>query len=254
LSCALRKWPTFPPPLIPTEHSHAAAAKAVALARAGEVEALMKGSLHTDELMQAVVARETGLRTHRRMSHVAAVDVPTYPHPLFITDAAINIYPSLEDKRDIVQNAIDLARVLGIETPKVAILSTIETVSPRLRSSLEAAALCKMADRGQINGGLVDGPLAFDDAVSAEAAQAKDIVSPVAGQADILVVPDLESGTMLTKQLEYLAEAEAADIVVGARVPIVLATLADTSLTRQASCAMALLLVRHKEKMELTSN
>jgi phosphate acetyltransferase/phosphate butyryltransferase len=240
--------------LIPTEHSHAAAAKAVALARAGEVEALMKGSLHTGELMQAVVARETGLRTHRRMSHVAAVDVPTYPRPLFITDAAINIYPSLEDKRDIVQNAIDLARVLGIETPKVAILSTIETVSPRLRSSLEAAALCKMADRGQINGGLVDGPLAFDDAVSAEAAQAKDIVSPVAGQADILVVPDLESGTMLTKQLEYLAEAEAADIVVGARVPIVLATLADTSLTRQASCAMALLLVRHKEKMELTSN
>jgi phosphate acetyltransferase/phosphate butyryltransferase len=240
--------------LIPTEHSHAAAAKAVALARAGEVEALMKGSLHTGELMQAVVARETGLRTHRRMSHVAAVDVPTYPRPLFITDAAINIYPSLEDKRDIVQNAIDLARVLGIETPKVAILSTIETVSPRLRSSLEAAALCKMADRGQINGGLVDGPLAFDDAVSAEAAQAKDIVSPVAGQADILVVPDLESGTMLTKQLEYLAEAQAADIVVGARVPIVLATLADTSLTRQASCAMALLLVRHKEKMELTSN
>jgi phosphate acetyltransferase/phosphate butyryltransferase len=240
--------------LIPTEHSHAAAAKAVALARAGEVEALMKGSLHTGELMQAVVARETGLRTSRRMSHVAAVDVPTYPRPLFITDAAINIYPSLEDKRDIVQNAIDLARVLGIETPKVAILSTIETVSPRLRSSLEAAALCKMADRGQINGGLVDGPLAFDDAVSAEAAQAKDIVSPVAGQADILVVPDLESGTLLTKQLEYLAEAEAADIVVGARVPIVLATLADTSLTRQASCAMALLLVRHKEKMELTSN
>jgi phosphate acetyltransferase/phosphate butyryltransferase len=229
--------------LIPTEHSHAAAAKAVALARAGEVEALMKGSLHTDELMQAVVARETGLRTSRRMSHVAAVDVPTYPRPLFITDAAINIYPSLEDKRDIVQNAIDLARVLGIETPKVAILSTIETVSPRLRSSLEAAALCKMADRGQINGGLVDGPLAFDDAVSAEAAQA-----------DILVVPDLESGTMLTKQLEYLAEAQAADIVVGARVPIVLVTAADTSLTRQTACAIALLLVQHKEKMELTSN
>jgi phosphate acetyltransferase/phosphate butyryltransferase len=229
--------------LIPTEHSHAAAAKAVALARAGEVEALMKGSLHTGELMQAVVARETGLRTSRRMSHVAAVDVPTYPRPLFITDAAINIYPSLEDKRDIVQNAIDLARVLGIETPKVAILSTIETVSPRLRSSLEAAALCKMADRGQINGGLVDGPLAFDDAVSAEAAQA-----------DILVVPDLESGTMLTKQLEYLAEAQAADIVVGARVPIVLVTAADTSLTRQTACAIALLLVQHKEKMELTSN
>jgi phosphate acetyltransferase/phosphate butyryltransferase len=237
--------------LIPTEHSHAAAAKAVALARAGEVEALMKGSLHTGELMHEVVARETGLRTARRMSHVAVVDVPTYPRPLFITDASINIYPSLENKRDIVQNAIDLAGVLGIKRPKVAILSAIETVSPRLESSLEAAALCKMADRGQITGGIVDGPLAFDDAISAEAAQAKGIVSPVAGQADILVVPDLELGTMLTKQLEYLAEAQAADIVLGARVPIALTSRADTPLTRQASCAIALLLARHKGKNEV---
>jgi phosphate acetyltransferase/phosphate butyryltransferase len=234
--------------LIPTEHSHAAAAQAVALARAGEVEALMQGSLHTDELMHEVVIRETGLRTGRRMSHVAVVDVPTYPRPLFITDASINIYPSLEIKRDIVQNAIDLAQVLGIKIPKVAILSAIETVNPRLESSLEAAALCKMADRGQITGGVVDGPLAFDDAVSAEAAQAKGIVSPVAGQADILVVPDFESGTMLTKQLEYLSEAQTADIVLGARVPIVLTSRADTSLSRQASCAVALLLARHKEK------
>lgn len=233
--------------LIATEHSHAAAAQAVAMARAGEVDALMKGSLTTEELMQAVVAKETGLRTGRRMSHVAAVDVPTYPRPLFITDAAINIYPSLEDKRDIVQNAIDLALTLGIQTPKVAILSAIESVSPKLQSTLEAAALCKMADRGQISGGLVDGPLAFDDAVSPEAAQAKGIVSPVAGQADILVAPDLETGNMLTKQLEYLAEAQAADIVLGARVPIVLTSRADNPLTRQASCAVALLLARQKK-------
>lgn len=233
--------------LIATEHSHAAAAQAVAMARAGEVDALMKGSLTTLELMQAVVARETGLRTGRRMSHVAAVDVPTYPRPLFITDAAINIYPSLEDKRDIVQNAIDLALTLNIQTPKVAILSAIESVSPKLQSTLEAAALCKMADRGQISGGLVDGPLAFDDAVSPEAAKAKGIVSPVAGQANILVAPDLETGSMLTKQLEYLAEAQSADIVLGARVPIVLTSRADNPLTRQASCAVALLLARQKK-------
>ncbi len=233
--------------LVATKHSHAAAAQAVALARAGEVDALMKGSLTTEELMQAVVARETGLRTGRRMSHVAAVDVPTYPRSLFITDAAINIYPSLEDKRDIVQNAIDLALALGIQTPKVAILSAIETVSPKLQSTLEAAALCKMADRGQISGGLVDGPLAFDDAVSPEAAKTKGIVSPVAGQADILVAPDLETGNMLTKQLEYLAEAQSADIVLGARVPLVLNSRADNPLTRQASCAVALLLARQKK-------
>lgn len=236
-----------PYPLIPTEHSHAAAAQAVAMARAGEVDALMKGSLTTEELMQAVIAKETGLRTGRRMSHVAAVDVPTYPRPLFITDAAINIYPSLEDKRDIVQNAIDLALTLGIRNPKVAILSAIESVSPKLQSTLEAAALCKMADRGQISGGLVDGPLAFDDAVSLDAAKAKGIISPVAGQADILVAPDLETGSMLTKQLEYLAEAQSADIVLGARVPIVLTSRADNPLTRQASCAVALLLARQKK-------
>ena len=234
--------------LVPTEHSHAAAAKAVALARAGQVEALMQGSLNTGELMHEAVARETGLRTNRRMSHIAVVDVPTYPRPLLITDAAINIYPGLKDKRDIVQNAIDLALVLGIERPKVASLSAIETISPRLTSSLEAAALCKMADRGQITGGVVDGPLAFDDAVSAEEAQAKGLVSPVAGQADILVMPDLESGTILTKQLEYLAEAQTADVVLGARVPIVLNSRADTSLSRQASCAVALLLARRQRK------
>ncbi|MBE7555105.1 MAG: bifunctional enoyl-CoA hydratase/phosphate acetyltransferase [Anaerolineales bacterium] len=236
-----------PYPLIATEHSHAAAARAVAMARAGEVDALMKGSLTTEELMQAVLARETGLRTGRRISHVAAVDVPTYPRPLFITDAAINIHPGLEDKRDIVQNAIDLALTLGIQTPKVAILSAIESISSKLESTLEAAALCKMADRGQISGGLVDGPLAFDDAVSPEAAQTKGIVSPVAGQADILVAPDLETGSMLTKQLEYLAEAQSADIVLGARVPIVLTSRADNALTRQASCAVALLLARQKK-------
>jgi phosphate acetyltransferase/phosphate butyryltransferase len=237
--------------LIPTEHSHAAAARAVAMARADEVDALMKGSLTTEELMQAVIARDTGLRTGRRMSHVAAVDVPTYPRPLFITDAAINIYPGLEDKRDIVQNAIDLALALDIQTPKVAILSAIETISPKLQSTLEAAALCKMADRGQITGGLVDGPLAFDDAVSMEAAKAKGIISPVAGQADILVAPDLETGSMLTKQLEYLAEAQSADIVLGARVPIVLTSRADNPLTRQVSCAVALLLSHNKKKSKL---
>ena len=208
--------------LITTEHSHAAAEQAVALARAGQVEALMKGSLHTDELMQAVLAPGMGLSTARRMSHVFVEDVPTYPRPMLLTDTAINIYPDLEAKRDIVQNAIDLAHVLGIEIPKVAVLSAIENVNPKIHSTLEAAALCKMADRGQITGGLVDGPLAFDTAVSPEAAHTKGIVSPVAGQADILVVPDLESGNMLAKQLEYLAEAQAAGIVLGARVPIIL--------------------------------
>jgi phosphotransacetylase/acyl dehydratase len=226
--------------LIATEHSHAAAEQAVALARAGEVDALMKGSLHTDELMHAVVAPGIGLSTARRMSHVFVLDVPTYPRPLFITDAALNIYPDLEAKRDIVQNAIDLAHVLGIKMPKVAILSAVETVSPQIHSTLEAAALCKMADRGQITGGVVDGPLAFDNAVSPEAARTKDIVSPVAGQADILVVPDLEAGNMLAKQLEYLADAQAAGIVLGARVPIMLTSRADSPLTHMASCALAL--------------
>ena len=234
--------------LIATEHSHAAAAQAVAMARAGEVEAIIKGALTTEELMQQVVAKNTGLRTERRMSHVAVVDVPTYPRPLFITDASINIYPSLADKHDIVQNVIDLARTLGIKAPKVAILSAIDTISHKLESTLEAAALCKMADRGQITGGVVDGPLAFDDAISLEAAQAKGIISPVAGQADILVVPDLESGTMLTKQLEYLAEAQTADIVLGARVPITLTSRSDTPLARLTSCAMALLRVHQRKK------
>ena len=205
--------------LIPTKHSHEAAERAVALARAGKVEALMKGNLHTDELMHEAVAKDLGLCTKRRMSHVFVMDVPEYPRMLLLTDAGINIYPCLDDKRDIVQNAIDLAHILGIVTPKVAILSAVETVTPKLRSTLEAAALCKMADRGQITGGLVDGPLAFDNAVSEEAAKAKDIVSPVAGKADILVVPDLESGNMLAKQLEYLADAQTAGIVLGEACP-----------------------------------
>jgi phosphotransacetylase/acyl dehydratase len=232
--------------MVPTEHSHAAAAQAVALARAGEVDALMKGSLHTDELMQAAVAPGIGLATDHRMSHVFVLEVPTYPRPLFITDAALNIYPDLEAKRDIVQNAIDLAHVLGIQMPRVAILSAVETVNPKIRSTLEAAALCKMADRGQITGGVVDGPLAFDNAVSPEAARTKGIVSPVAGQADILVVPDLEAGNMLVKQLEYLAEAQITGIVLGARVPIVLTSRADDPRARLASCALALLVAQSK--------
>lgn len=230
--------------LVFTEHSHAAAAQAVAMARAGKVEALMKGSLHTDELMGAVVDGDHGLRTGRRISHVFAIDVPRYPRPLFITDAAINIYPTIEDKRDIVQNAIDLAHALGIATPRVAILSAVETVSPSIKSTVEAAALCKMADRGQISGGILDGPLAFDNAVSEEAAKTKGILSPVAGRADIFVVPDLEAGNMLAKQLEYLAEAQIAGIVLGARVPIVLTSRADKTLARLGSCAIALLLAR----------
>jgi len=233
---------------VDTEHSHAAAAQAVALARAGEVQALMKGSLHTDELMRAVVAKDTGLRTERRLSHVFAFDVPTYSQPLFITDAAINIYPTLEHKRDIVQNAIDLAHALGIERPKVAVLSAVETITPDIRSTLDAAALCKMADRGQISGAIVDGPLAFDNAVSMEAAHIKGIVSAVAGQADILVVPDLESGNMLAKQLDYLGGAEGAGIALGARVPIILTSRADDTITRLASCALAVMLDRYRRE------
>jgi phosphate acetyltransferase/phosphate butyryltransferase len=236
--------------VVPTEHSEAAAAQAVAMARAGKVEALMKGALHTDELMRAVVDAERGLRTHRRISHVFAMDAPGYPRPLFITDAAINIYPTLEDKRDIVQNAIDLAHALGLAAPKVAILSAVETVTETIKSTLDAAALCKMADRGQITGGILDGPLAFDNAVSEEAAKIKGIISPVAGKADIFVVPDLEAGNMLAKQLEYLAEAETAGIVLGARVPIILTSRADNTLTRLGSCAIALLLVRHKAEVK----
>ena len=234
--------------IIDVEHSHAAAARAVALAREGRAEALMKGSLHTDELMGEVVDANTGLRTARRISHVFLADVPTYPKPLLITDAAINIDPDLECKADIVRNAIDLAIVLGIVEPKVAILAAVETVTPKMRATLDAAALCKMADRGQIAGGVLDGPLAFDNAISIDAAKTKGILSAVAGRADILVVPDLESGNMLAKQLEYLAEALLTGVVVGARVPIVLTSRADTAETRAASCAIALLMAHAKRK------
>jgi phosphotransacetylase/acyl dehydratase len=224
--------------LIDVPHSHAAAARAVELARTGVVGALMKGALHTDELMGAVVDAANGLRTERRMSHVFALDVPTYPKPLLITDAAINIEPDLDEKKDIVQNAIDLAHALGIAAPKVAILSAVETVYPKIRSTVDAAALCKMVDRGQITGGIVDGPLAFDNAVSRAAASAKAIVSPVAGDADILVVPDLEAGNMLAKQLIYLSGAEAAGIMLGARVPIALTSRGDDRRAWLASAAL----------------
>jgi phosphate acetyltransferase/phosphate butyryltransferase len=234
--------------IVSTEHSAAAAAQAVALARAGKVDALMKGALHTDELMHAVVDATNGLRTARRISHVFAMDAPAYPKPLFITDAAINIHPTLEDKRHIIQNAIDLAHALQIpQAPRVAILSAVETVTEKIKSTLDAAALCKMADRGQITGGILDGPLAFDNAVSEEAAKTKGIVSPLAGKADIFVVPDLEAGNMLAKQLQYLGEADAAGIVLGARVPIILTSRADNTLARLASCAMALLLVQNRK-------
>jgi phosphate acetyltransferase len=228
--------------LVETPHSHAAAERAVALGREGAVEALMKGSLHTDELMAEVAHPQTGLRTERRISHVYVMDVATYAHPLLITDAAINIYPTLEHKRDICQNAIDLAHVLGIEEPRVAVLSAVETVTPKIPSTVEAAALCKMADRGQITGGLLDGPLAFDNAISEEAAKSKNIRSPVAGRAHILVVPDLEAGNMLAKQLMFLADADGAGIVLGARLPIVLTSRADSIRTRMASAALAVLL------------
>ena len=231
--------------IVSTEHSDAAAQAAVAMARSGRAEALMKGALHTDELMHAVLDHERGLRTARRMSHVFVIDAPGYPRPLFVTDAAINIYPTLAYKHDIVQNAIDLTHALGIAQPRVAILSAVEMVTESIRSTLDAAALCKMADRGQITGGILDGPLAFDNAVSEEAAKTKGIVSPVAGRADIFVVPDLEAGNMLAKQLEYLAEAEVAGIVLGARVPIILTSRADKTLARLGSCAIALLLARH---------
>ena len=235
--------------IVPVEHSHVAAERAVAMARAGEVESLMKGSLHTDELMAAVVPSATGLRTSRRISHVFVLDVPAYPRMLLVTDAAINIFPTLEDKVHIVQNAIDLARVLGIATPKVAILSAVETINPKIQSTVDAAALCKMADRGQITGALLDGPLAFDNAISEEAARTKKIVSPVAGRADILLVPDLEAGNMVAKQLQYLAGADSAGIVLGTRVPIVLTSRADSVRTRLASTAvMALVADARREK------
>ena len=225
--------------MVDAEHSHDSAAKAVQLVRSGRVEALMKGSLHTDELMGAVVARETGIRTARRISHCFIMDVPGHPDPLVITDAAVNIAPTLEDKVDIVQNAIDLAHAMGQSEVRVAILSAMETVNPKVASTIEAAALCKMADRGQITGAFLDGPLALDNAISREAAAIKHIDSRVAGRATVLVVPDLEAGNMLAKSLSFLAGADAAGIVLGARVPIVLTSRADSLLTRLASCAVA---------------
>ncbi len=237
--------------IVDTAYSQESARIAVELVRNGEAEALMKGSLHTDELMSAVVNREHGLRTARRLSHVFRMEVETYAKPILITDAAINIHPDLEAKVDIVQNAIDLAHVLGIAEPRVAILSAVETVNPKIQSTLDAAALCKMADRRQITGGVLDGPLAFDNAISADAARTKGIKSPVSGLADILVVPDLESGNMLAKQLEYLASAVPAGIVLGAKAPIVLTSRADNAETRMASCVIAVLMAnanRQKQK------
>jgi phosphate acetyltransferase len=234
--------------IVDVPHSHAAAAKAVELVRAGSAELIMKGSLHSDELLAEVARRETGLRTERRISHVFIMDVPTYPKALFITDAAVNIFPDLEAKRDIVQNAVDLHLGLGLGAPKVAILSAVETVTPKIPSTIDAAALCKMADRGQITGAELDGPLAFDNAISPEAARIKGIRSAVAGQAQILVVPDLEAGNMLAKNLTFLSNADAAGIVLGARVPIILTSRADDVRTRMASCAVAALYADHLRK------
>jgi len=227
--------------VVDAPHSHAAAARAVELVRQGEAQLLMKGSLHSNEILGAVVARETGLRTGRRLSHVFIMDVPTYHKVLIVTDAAINIAPGLEEKVDICQNAIDLAIALGVQTPKVAILAAVETVNSKMKTTLEAAALCKMADRGQITGGILDGPLAFDNAISADAAKMKGIKSAVAGDPDILLVPDLESGNMLAKQLTFLANADSAGIVLGARVPIILTSRADSVRSRIASCGVAML-------------
>jgi phosphate acetyltransferase len=220
-------------------HSHASAAKAVELVRAGRAEALMKGALHTDELMAEVVKRDTGLRTARRISHCFVMDVPSYESAIIISDAAVNIAPTLEDKVDIVQNAIDLARALRFPEVRVAILSAMETVNPKVASTVEAAALCKMADRGQITGGILDGPLALDNAINLEAAGIKKIVSPVAGRANVLIVPDLEAGNMLAKSLSFLAKADSAGLVLGAKVPIILTSRADSVMARLASCAVA---------------
>lgn len=231
--------------IVDAPHSHAAAETAVALVRAGEASLLMKGSLHTDELMHEVVARNTGLRSSRRISHVFIMEVPTYPEPLFITDAAINIFPDLETKADIIRNVIDLHHGLGLGEPRVAILSAVEQVTPSIPSTIEAAALCKMADRGQIAGGLLDGPLALDNAISPDAARIKGIRSHVAGVAQVLVVPDLEAGNMLAKNLTFLANAEAAGIVLGARVPIILTSRADSPRSRLASAAVAAIYSHH---------
>ena len=226
--------------IVDVGESRAAAAKAVALVREGRAELLMKGSLHSDEILGAVVAKD-GLRTGRRLSHVFLMDVPTYHKPLIITDAAINIAPTLEDKVDICQNAIDLAKSFGVERPKVAILSAVETVNSKMPATLDAAALCKMAERGQITGGLLDGPLAFDNAISRDAARIKGIVSEVAGDPDILLAPDLEAGNMVAKQLSFLANADSAGLVLGARVPVILTSRADSLRSRIASCAVAVL-------------
>ncbi len=241
--------------LVDAPHSEGSAETAVRLAREGKAEMLMKGSLHTDELMAAVVKRETGLRTSRRISHCFIMDVPAIDRVLIITDAAVNIFPTLEDKVHITQNAIDLALALGLQNPRVAILSAMETVNPKVPSTVEAAALCKMADRGQITGGLLDGPLALDNAIDLGAAQIKKITSPVAGQADILVVPDLEAGNMLAKSLSFMADADAAGIVLGARVPIILTSRADSVETRLASCAVAALVakVRREDPMAVVA-
>jgi phosphate acetyltransferase len=234
--------------LVEATHSHASADKAVELVKAGEAEALMKGSLHTDELMGAVVRREGGLRTARRVSHCFVMDVPGHDTALIITDAAVNISPTLEDKVHIVQNAIDLARALRVDPVRVAILSAMETVNSKVPSTIEAAALCKMADRGQITGGILDGPLALDNAIDLGAAKIKKIQSPVAGQANVLVVPDLEAGNMLAKSLTFLADADAAGIVLGARVPVILTSRADSTITRLASCAVASLVADAQRK------
>ena len=232
--------------IVDVPHSHAAAAKAVELIREGKAEILMKGSLHTDELMGAVVSREGGLRTGRRISHVFVMDVPTYHKVLLVTDGAINIAPALEDKVDICQNAIDLAISLGLEKPKVAILAAVETVTSKMPATIDAAALCKMAERGQITGGILDGPLAFDNAISKQAAETKGIKSAVAGDPDILLAPDLESGNILAKQLTFLANADSAGMVLGSRVPIILTSRADSVRSRIASCGVAKLVAHHR--------
>ena len=234
--------------LVDAPHSHASAAKAVELVRLGQAEILMKGSLHSDELLGAVVAKETGLRTGRRVSHVFIMDVPTYHKVLTVTDAAINIAPTLEDKVHIIQNAVDLVTSLGVTKPKVAILAAVETVTSKMPATIDAAALCKMAERGQIRGGVLDGPLAFDNAISAEAAAAKGIHSEVAGDPDILLAPDLEAGNILAKQLTFLANADSAGLVLGARVPIVLTSRADSVRARTASCAVAMLVAQARRQ------
>ena len=239
--------------LVDAEHSHAAAEKAVELVRAGKAEALMKGSLHTDELMAAVVSKTGGIRTERRISHCFIMDVPGHPDPLMITDAAVNIAPDLDAKVDIIQNAIDLAHAMGADEVRVAILSAMETVTSKVPSTIEAAALCKMAERGQITGAILDGPLALDNAISPEAAAIKKIASPVAGRANILVVPDLEAGNMLAKSLSFLAKADAAGIVLGARVPVILTSRADLLISRLASCAVAVMVAAASRKAAAVS-